>query len=271
MKLVLFILHSAIALAISLSKLEAQSALDTCTLYAEVLLMETDPLGHVYIANPQNKIWKADQNCRILYEYTNNYLGLPARVDAGNPINVLIYYPDQLTVVTLDVTMNEISRTSLLDLGYLDIKAVCGSNDGNIWILDGMDFTLKKIQRNGKVISQSENLMLLLGRLPETVLMQESLNRVFVLDKNIGIHQFDNFANYKTTIKEPGAQQFHASQGRLIVGKATEWIEYQITTPANVPLQIKTGLVLPLRLHTQIKAQYRAFADRIQIVKQPKP
>jgi hypothetical protein len=269
MKLVVYILHSALALAIPFSRLSAQPAQDSCTLYAEVLLMESDPLGHVYVANPQNKIWKADHHCRILYEYTNNYLGLPARIDAGNPINVLIYYPDQLTVVTLDVTMNEISRTSLLDLGYLDIRAVCGSNDGNIWILDGMDFTLKKIQRNGKVMAQSENLMLLLGRLPETNRMQESLNRVFVLDKNNGIHQFDNFANYKTTIKEPKAVQFQASQGRLIVGTPTEWIEYQAIAPTLAPLQLHTGQVLPLLIHAQSKTQYRALADRIQIIKYP--
>lgn len=247
--------------------LEAQNTADTCSLAARVWLMETDQLEHVYIATQNNEIIKADRQCRPLYNYTNNYLGLPGRIDASNPINVLVYYPVQQIIVTLDVTMNEISRTPLLDMGYLDIKAVCSSNDGNLWLLDGMDFKLKKINRQGRLLAESENLLLLLGRWPEITYMQENMNRVYLLEKSAGIHIFDNFGNFKNTYADNSLEQIQAAQGKLFCRTTGGWME--LTLPATLSMLKKSDPEgkQPLMVHFQKNTQYVAYPDAIQVTK----
>ncbi len=187
-----------------------------CEKILAIICSDTDKLDHLYLATEKNAILKIDKNCNELYRYTNNYLGYPSRIDASNPINVICFYPAQQTIVTLDVTMNEISRTNLVELGFMDVRTVCSSNDGNIWILDALDFKLKKINRFGKVLTESENLMLVFGRLPDSYYMLESQNLVYMVEENFGVHQFDNFGNYKTTVNELGVRNLQVT--------STQWI-----------------------------------------------
>lgn len=77
-----------------------------------------DKLHQIYVITPDNNIIKYDENGDILYRYTNNYLGAPSLIDASNPIQILVYYPGLQTIVTLDVTLNEISRTNLVSFGF---------------------------------------------------------------------------------------------------------------------------------------------------------
>jgi hypothetical protein len=247
--------------------LEAQKAADTCSLDARVWLMETDQLEHVYIATLNNEIIKADRQCRPLYIYSNNYLGLPTRIDASNPINILVYYPVQQTIVTLDVTMNEISRTPLLDMGYLDIRAVCSSNDGNLWLLDGMDFKLKKINRQGRLMAESENLLLLLGRWPEITFMQENMNRIYLLEKSAGIYIFDNFGNFKSTYPDSTIEQIQAAQGKLFYSNTSGWMELTLPSSLTMLKKADPDKKKPVLVHFQKNTQYVAYPDAIQVTK----
>lgn len=156
----------------------------------------TDKLQQTYIVTPDDEVIKFDQQGREMGRYTNNYLGDLELVDPTNPINVVLYYPDLQTLVTLDVTMNEIARTNLVSLGFFNIESLCSTNDGNLWILDGMDFRLKKIDRHGKILMSSENLMILLGQQFTPVQLLERNNRVYALDPSLGIFVFDNMGNF---------------------------------------------------------------------------
>lgn len=241
-------------------------AQDSCVLHLKVWCADTDKLDHLYLATEQNDVIKFDANCRELYRYTNNYLGYPARIDAANPINVICYYPALQVVVTLDVTMNEISRTNLIELGFIDVRAVCSSNDGNLWILDAMDFTLKKINRLGRVIAQSENLILKLGKLPEISYMQELNNRVYLLEKNQAIYQFDNFGNFKTTDILPGVKGFHATPGQLFFWNEERWEVRQIQGGALRTLgQLESDQVL-LLMHRRQGRQWLVRPEKQLII-----
>jgi hypothetical protein len=179
--------------------LSAQTLVATIEL--PFLVATTDKLQHLYVATTDFQVIKFDREGNELYRYNNNYLGLPGWIDATNPINILCYYPDLQTIVTLDVTMNEISRTNLVELGFFDVRGSCSSNDGHIWLLDGMDFRIIKINRNGQLLQKSENLMLLLGRMPRIESMQERQNKVIMTEEDGSVLLFDNFANFDRKIQ----------------------------------------------------------------------
>jgi len=168
----------------------------------------TDKMQQVYIVTPDDVVIKYDQRGREMGRYTNNYLGDLEIVDPTNPINVVLYYPDLQTLVTLDVTMNEISRTNLVSYGFFNIEAICSTNDGNIWLMDGMEFRLKKINRNGRILYSSENLMIMLGQPFKPIQLLERNNRVFALDKEMGIYVFDNMGNFDRRFDIRGVTYF---------------------------------------------------------------
>jgi hypothetical protein len=175
----------------------------------------TDKLQQIYVVTPEDKVIKFDPRGKEMTNYTNNYLGDIQWVDPTNPINIVVYYPDLQTLVTLDVTMNEISRTNLVNFGFFNIKAICSSNDGNIWIYDDLEFRLKKIDRNGRILMSSENLLLLLNGPFKPTQMQERNNRVFALIPDEGIYIFDNMGNFDTVISNPDILRFQLSANKI--------------------------------------------------------
>jgi hypothetical protein len=168
----------------------------------------TDKLQNVYILTPDEEIIKYDPRGKELGRYTNNYMGDATLIDPTNPINTLVYYPDLQTFVTLDVTVNEISRTNLVSFGYFNIPVICSTNDGNVWMVDLMEFRLKKINRNGRILATSEDLMLLFGSTPGIIQLWERDNQVYALDPDRGIFVFDNFANFDRKIEISNTQYF---------------------------------------------------------------
>lgn len=239
---------------------------DSCFLSQRVVCADTDKLEHLYLATEQNDVIKYDAYCREMYRYTNNYLGYPSRIDASNPINVICYYPSIQTVVTLDVTMNEISRTDLIGLGFLDVRAVCSSNDGNLWILDAMDFKLKKINRLGRILAESENLILLISKWPTITYMQELNNLVFLLEPNEAIYRFDNFGNFKSKQSIPGVRGLHLVSNTLFYWTdlvlerqhlRNKSIEYVMKLDPDAP---------PLLIHHRLGRRWVVMRDRQWIV-----
>lgn len=202
----------------------------------------TDKMQQVYIVTPEDVLIKYDQRGKEMGRYTNNYLGELEVVDPTNPINVVLYYPNLQTLVTLDVTMNEISRTNLVSYGFFNIDALCSTNDGNIWLMDGMEFRLKKINRNGKILYTSENLMILMGQPFRPVKLLERNNKVFALDPEKGIYVFDNMGNFDkrydlsgvTYFQMLGTQIFYLYNGTPHVLDTQLFMHNRLTLPGDL-------------------------------------
>jgi hypothetical protein len=236
----------------------------------DIIFATVDKLHQIYVITPDNNIIKYDENGDILYRYTNNYLGAPSLIDASNPIQILVYYPGLQTIVTLDVTLNEISRTNLVSFGFFDIKRVCVSNDAQIWIMDGMDFKLKKIDRFGKVLRESEDLMLQLGRNISPIAMLERQNKVLVLDSQLGLLIFDNLGNYVRTepfVRPETVMTFGGKLFYLETQSAFSWdidtdARWTVQLPENLPEDIVSYTVLPNALYAFHPAGILVYRQR---------
>ncbi len=269
MKMVKYIAISIFWLSASSLKAQFSSEPDI-NIAVDIVYATVDKLHQIYVITPDNNIIKYDENGDILYRYTNNYLGAPSLIDASNPIQILVYYPGLQTIVTLDVTLNEIARTNLVSFGFFDIKRVCVSNDAQIWIIDGMDFKLKKIDRYGKVLRESEDLMLQLGRNISPVAMLERQNKVLIMDANLGLLIFDNLGNFVRTEPFVQAQTAMTYGGKLFYlenQSAFSWdidsdARWTVQLPDNLPADLVSYAILPNAFYAFHEAGFLVYRMR---------
>ena len=103
---------------------------------SEVVFVTSDALQQVYIATAAGSVQKLDKKGQLLFEYNNRRLGQIGVIDANNPFNVLVYYPELATIIVLDRTLSEIKSINLFNLNIFEPQAVALSNDNNIWVYD---------------------------------------------------------------------------------------------------------------------------------------
>ena len=176
----------------------------------------TDQLRNVYTVTKTNEVIKYTPSGQIQFRYNNNTLGNLAFIDATDPFNLLLFYPDFRRVILLDRTLSETGAFDLFNLDVIDVPAVGISSDNKLWIYDDLKFNLKKIDRNGDVVDQSNNLSLVLGKTLTPNFLLERSNAVYVNDPEVGILVFDLFSNYTKTIGIKGLDQFQVIDQQLV-------------------------------------------------------
>ncbi len=171
-------------------------------------LIAADKLRQLYIVTPGNEVIKYSADGQLLYRFNNNTLGPLEHIDATDPFNLLLYYPDFQVVLILDRTLNLLGEYNLWSFGISQPRTPCMANDNLLWIYDEAGFRLKKLDRQGHVITQSDDLNLLLGRQPSPSALLARNNRVYMNDPKSGIHVFDNFGQFQKTLSVTGAVRF---------------------------------------------------------------
>ena len=176
------------------------------TLAVQARYAEADQLSNVYLINRQNAVEKYDSSGRLLTRYSNNRLGRAERLDATNPLKILIWYPDFQTLVWLDRNLTELGILSLSEAGYPIPSALAAASDGNFWLYDESLFRLLKVSPEGKTIIESQDFNLLFSKTTRIVGIKESPaeitaagaqgNEVFLMSENDGIHRFNIFGAY---------------------------------------------------------------------------
>jgi hypothetical protein len=121
-------------------------------------------------------------------------------MDASNAFNLLLYYPDYQTAITLDRTMNKTGEWNLLSFGFLKVPVVATSADNQLWLYDAADQRLKKIGPDGVVLVQSDNLMQVLGYSLQPACLLDRGNLIYLSDPARGIIVFDAIGQYHFTM-----------------------------------------------------------------------
>jgi hypothetical protein len=174
-----------------------------------------DNFGSFYAAS-NNSVMKFSSDGKFLFRYEEFKYGKIGMVDVNNPMKLLVFYPDFMTVMTMDRFLAPINTYNFFDLGYQNISAVASSNDGRIWFYDNIEFKLKKIDEGGRVFRESQALNVVLEQAPNPNFMMERDNKVYMNDPNIGILVFDIFGSYEKTIPLKGLSKFQVLQDQII-------------------------------------------------------
>lgn len=189
----------------------------------------TDNFGNFYTV-AANRILKFSREGKYLYPYEEFRYGKIGTVDVTNPMKILVYYPDFLTVVTLDRFLSPLTTYNFFELGYQNVTAVASSVDGRIWYYDNVDFKLKKIDETGKVFRESQPLNVVLEKAPNPHFMVEKDNQLYMNDSTMGILVFDFFGSYGKTLPLKGLRKFQVLQGQIIYGEGNNLKSYNPAT-----------------------------------------
>ena len=210
---------------------------------SEAKSFTTDKLQQSYLINSKNQITKYSAAGQEVFNYNNNTLGNLHVLDATNPFNLLLYYPDFQTVITLDRTLNETGEINLFDLDIINVPAIASSNDNNVWIYDDAAFKLKKIDQSGQVLVESDDLSLLLGQAPRPIQIKARENWVYMNDPDLGILIFDGFAQYHKQLDLKNVTSFQLIGEQLIYAQAGKYYNFNLksflTKPVLLPKNIK--------------------------------
>ena len=202
----------------------------------------TDKLQQIYLVSPKNEIVKHNPTGQPIFYYNNNTLGRLHVVDVTNPFNILLYYPEYQTVITLDRTLNKTGEINLFDLDIINVRAIASSNDNNVWIYDDAVFKLKKIDQNGQVLLESDDLSLLLGKAPRPVQIQARENWVYVNDPETGILIFDAFAQYHKQLDFKNINAFQLIGEQLVYAQEDKYYSFNLLSLLSNPVLLPKDL-----------------------------
>lgn len=217
------------------------------TLPTDAIAFEIDPLQQIYTISPDNTLRRYRADGQLEFEYNNNTLGALTRVHVDNPFSPLLFYGDYRTLITLDRNLTETNRFDLYQLDVNEVKAVALSSDNNIWLYDDVQFKLKKINRQGRVLLESDDLSLTLGRPLFPNQMLERDNRVYINDPAVGILVFDILGQYLTTLDIRGLEQFQVQHQQLI------YTEKDVLRVLHLVSLLQTTIPLPAPLRKAVQ------------------
>lgn len=170
-----------------------------------------DVFGNFYFIKPDNSLTVYDNEYNEQFHYFNNGLGPISFIDITNPRKILLFFKDFQKVVFLDNTLSEIGRFEWNIEEALDIKAIGSSRDNYIWLYDGLDYRLKKVDSKGNILLTSNPLQthFEIDISPDYII--EKNNFVYLVEEGKKVLVFDNFGNYVKTISIP-AYSFELDQ-----------------------------------------------------------
>ncbi len=193
-----------------------------------------DKLQQFYLVTPTNEVIKYSADGQLLYRYNNNTLGELTLLDATDPFQLLLYYPDFQVVLLLDRTLNLLGQYRLGQYGLLQPEPLGMSNDNLLWVYDQATFRLQKLDRQGKAIAQSDDLNLLLGYPLQPVHLLARHNAVYLNNPATGILVFDNFGQYVRTLPIRGVTRIQILDDTFIwCFQQGQWRRY--LAPGGVP------------------------------------
>jgi len=186
------------------------------TISEKATFITTDKLLNVFVITERGELVKYTPEGKEKFRYNNFSLGNPTLADATNPFQILLYYPEFQTIVTLDNTLNEAARYELFDLQVNEVEALCFANDGNVWLYDPITFTLKKIDRNGEILLESEIFTFLFDELPQPNFLVERNNQIYLNDSTRGVFVFDVYGAFEELIELKNLMTFQVLDRKIV-------------------------------------------------------
>ncbi len=231
----------------------------------EAKFFTSDKLQQLYIVTPDNTVIKYSPDGEELFRYNNNTIGELTHIDATNPFNLLLYYPEFQTAITLDRTLNKIGEFNLWDLQVVDVRAVGLAVDNGLWVFDAATYTLKKISQEGQLLRQSDNLSLLLGLTPSPSKLVARANFVYVNDPGTGILVFDNFGQYDRSLPITGIDDFQVVENRILYQIDNAYFIYNLKSFGEMQFPLPQGIAEPLQVRLQKDQLYVLLEKRLNV------
>lgn len=180
-------------------------------------LLEVDVLDNLYLLTSgfQLKKYNADGDSIAVFNDVKRF-GNPSNIDVSNPFKILVYYKNFSTAVILDRQLTARNTINFRKQNIFTARTITTSYDNNIWLFDEQDYKLKKIDDEGRVLLESNDLRIITDNVPSPVQMIDSENFVYVYDPEKGFYVFDYYGALKHNLPFLNWQSISASKNKLM-------------------------------------------------------
>lgn len=167
----------------------------------EPVQVSADRYGNIFIADKNGTISKYKNNGDSITAYSPAIRANITLLEAWATLETAVFYQENQELVIFDrfLTFKQSIKIDDTMAGFARLATLAA--DGNIWIFDEVDFSLKKYNTRTKTIILHTPCDLLFQKKEYNLLFIKELNNlVYLVDKNNGVFLFDNFGNYKKSI-----------------------------------------------------------------------
>ena len=163
--------------------------------------LDVDVLDNIYLITEKNQLKKIRANGDSLAVFNDvKKYGNPTLLDVSNPLKVLLYYKNFSTVIILDRFLAVRNTINFRNQNIFKVKTLATSYDNNIWIFDEQNISLKKINDEGKVLSETLDLRQLFDTVPSPGQITDKNNFVYLYDEYRGFYIFDYYGSFKNNL-----------------------------------------------------------------------
>lgn len=178
--------------------------------------VSTDNSGNLFLATEDGLIYKYSSTGDSLLAFSPRKKSSIDLLEAGSGLKIFVFYRDFQEFILLDRFLISSPYYSFNPdyVGFASLVTIGGDN--NLWLLDQVDFSLKKYNVNTNVLEIISPLDLIMDpKNYQAVFMKEYQNLVYIYDVNTGLYVFDNLGNYKKKIPVTGFSTFNFIRNHL--------------------------------------------------------
>lgn len=160
-----------------------------------------DNLGNLYVLTTENQLKKFNVRGDSMGVFNDvRRYGKLSQINATNPLRTVLFYRDFRTIVVLDRLMNTVNTIDLRRLNIFQVRVVAPAYDNNVWVFDEQESKLKKVGEDGRLLSETADLRLVLDEAPIPQRIFDQNGYVYMYDPGKGIFIFDYYGALKNKI-----------------------------------------------------------------------
>lgn len=199
-----------------------------------VTYFATNLAGELYTINLNNQLKKYNINGDSVGVFNDvKRFGKLSYVSAQNPWKTILFYESFQTIVLLDKYLNNLGNINLRDKNIFNVKAVTTSYDNNIWVFDGREFKIKKLDENGNVLMSSDDFRQIFDDVPTPEWIGDSDGLLYLYDPFRGFYVFDYYGAFKMLLPFKNWKSEFVNKKNLI--GFDDNFYYQYTPPIPLP------------------------------------
>jgi len=200
--------------------------------------VKIDQLNNIY-GVLKGEIVKYDSEGKLLTRYSYKLIGEDVKLDVTNPMKVILYSEDQMTLIFLDSRLGELRQEiNLFNQGYEQISLAATSHSNGFWLYDPINFKLIRFDQNFKKERESLNIAQLLRVEFYPTDMIEVDNKVYLTDPKNGIYVFDVYGNYIKRIPLKDISSLRISDRRLFFTRGGKLYGHNLIDQAEESVQL---------------------------------
>ena len=197
----------------------------------DFIYFNTDLLGNIYAITKSGQLRKMNAAGDSIASYNEvKKYGQPTLVDVSNPMKILVFYKPYGIIVTLDRLLTFRNSINLRNKQYFNVSSAATTYDNQIWIFDGGEQKIKKLDDEGTLISEGQDLRLVSDELPESSTLLDNQKQLLLYDAGKGFYVFDILGGYKNLLPFKGWQDVGISGNNIYGFQKGRLLSYELQT-----------------------------------------